>query len=44
MGIKLGLGFLPQFDQVFHSFDMELNKYPISLRSYPKVEIVLLSS
>ena len=44
MGIKHGLEFLPQFHQVFHSFDMELNEYPIILRSYLKVDMLLLGS
>ena len=44
MDITHGIGVFPQYHQVFHSFYMDLNEYPIILTFYLKVDVFLLRS
>ena len=42
LDIKHAIGVFPQYHQVFQSFHIELNEYPIILRFYLKVDMLLL--
>ena len=44
MDIKNGIGVFPEFHQVFHSYDLELNEYTVILRFYLEVDMLLLRS